>query len=226
MILKLLNRGWYIFALWACRMYCVTFFRMHLIGQNNVPRKGPFVLISNHQSFLDPIFCGAPLRRQLVYVARDTLFHNWFFRYICCSIGVIPVKRGSADLSAIKAMLRKLKEGYGLCLFPEATRTADGKIASLRSGFAMLCRKTKAPIVPVVIDGAYECWPRTKKFFSPWHNITVRYGKSIPYKQASQMTDDELAEYLTNSMRKMLNESRVVRGKQPYEIEDVKEPKE
>ena len=220
MFLRYLRRGWYVFALWTCRMFCVVFFRMHLNGQENIPKKGPFLLIGNHQSYLDPIFCGAPLRRQLVYVGRDTLFQSWMFRSIIASVGTIPIRRDSADLSAIRRMLAKLREGLGLCLFPEARRTSDGRISPLRPGFSFLCRKAGAPIVPVVIDGAFQCWPRTKKFFSPWQRISVWYGKRIEPAEAAHMSDDELAAYVTSVMRQMLNECRVKLGDEPYDYDD------
>ena len=220
MFMKYLSRGWYVFALWASRMFCVVFFRMHLYGQENIPRKGPFLLISNHQSLLDPFFCGAPLRRQLIFIGRDSLFRNWLFRIIIVSVGAIPIRRNTADLTAIKRMIGRLKEGYGLCLFPEATRTSDGKIAPLRPGFSLLSRKGNAAIVPVVIDGAFQCWPRTKKFFSLWHRISVYYGKCIEPEQARSMSDDELAAHVTNIMRRMLNESRVRLGNEAYEYDE------
>ena len=220
MFMKYLSRGWYVFALWTSRMFCVVFFRMHLHGQENIPRKGPFLLISNHQSLLDPIFCGAPLRRQLAFIGRDSLFRNWLFRIIIVSVGAIPIRRNTADLTAIKRMIGRLKEGYGLCLFPEATRTSDGRIAPLRPGFSLLSRKGNASIVPVVIDGAFQCWPRTKKFFSPWYRISVYYGKCIEPEQARSMSDDELAAHVTNIMRRMLNESRVRLGNEAYEYDE------
>ena len=220
MFMKYLSRGWYVFALWIARMFCVVFFRMHLYGQENIPRKGPFLLISNHQSWLDPIFCSAPLRRQLIFIGRDSLFRNWLFRIIIVSVGAIPIRRNTADLTAIKRMIGRLKEGFGLCLFPEATRTSDGKIAMLRPGFSLLSRKGNAAIVPVVIDGAFQCWPRTKKFFSPWYRISVYYGKCIEPEQARSMSDDELAAHVTNIMRRMLNESRVRLGNEVYEYDE------
>jgi len=220
MLMKYIKRGWYVFALWTCRMFCVVFFRMHLNGQENIPRKGPFLLVSNHQSYLDPIFCGAPLRRQLVYVARDSLFRSWAFRSIIASVGAIPVRRAAADLTAVKRMIASLREGFGLCLFPEATRTSDGRIAALRPGFSFLSRKADAPIIPVVIDGAFQCWPREKKFFLPWQHIWVWYGKQIEPQEAARMSDEQLAAYVTNTMRRMLNDCRMRFGRRVYEYQD------
>jgi 1-acyl-sn-glycerol-3-phosphate acyltransferase len=220
MLGKYIRHSWYVFALWACRMFCVVFFRMHLSGQENIPRKGPFLLVSNHQSYLDPIFCGAPLRRQLVYVARDSLFRSWIFRNVFASVGAIPVRRAAADLTAVKRMIAVLREGFGLCLFPEATRTSDGRIAALRPGFSLLCRKAKAPIVPVIIDGAFQCWPRDKKFFALWQHIWVWYGKRIEPREAASMTDEQLAAYVTDIMRRMLNECRERFGHGVYEYQD------
>ncbi len=117
-------------------------------------------------------------------------------------------------------MFAALREGFGLCLFPEGTRTSDGRIAALRPGFSLLCRKAKAPIVPVVIDGAFQCWPKGKKFFSPWQHIWVWYGKRIEPQEAARMSDEELAAHVTNIMRQMLNDCRVKFGYQEYEYAD------
>lgn len=219
MLLKYIKHGWYIFALWACRMFCVVFFRMHLHGQENVPKKGAFLLVSNHQSNLDPVFCGAPIRRQLAYAARESLFKHWGFRMIIRSVGTIPIKRDTADLKAMRRLLGLLLEGYGLCLFPEGTRTSDGKINSLQPGVSFLSRKTNAPIIPVVIDGAFQAWPRHKQLFTPWMHIWVWYGKRIEPEFTASMSDKDFAEYLTGVMRKMLNDCREKFGKSPYEYE-------
>ncbi|MFA5554049.1 MAG: lysophospholipid acyltransferase family protein [Phycisphaerae bacterium] len=219
MFKKYLGRCWYTFALWVCRMFLVVFFRMHIRGQKNVPRKGAFLLICNHQSYLDPVFCGAPLRRQMAYVGRDTLFRSMIFKTIIASVGTIPIRRDKADLTAIKKMFARLSDGMGLCLFPEATRTCDGKIAPLKAGFSFIVRKAKVPIVPVVVDGAFECWPRHQKFFTPGYHISVKYGRCIPPEEVKSMSDDELAEYITSILRKMHNECRINRRKQPYDYE-------
>ncbi|HEW79158.1 MAG TPA: 1-acyl-sn-glycerol-3-phosphate acyltransferase, partial [Phycisphaerales bacterium] len=154
--------------------------------------------------------------RPMYFLARDTLFANRFFGWLISSVNTIPVKRGQADLSAMKKIISKLKEGNSVCLFPEATRTRDGKITPFKPGFGLLCRRGEAAVVPVVIDGAFECWPRHKKIFSPGSAITICYGKAIPAEQVKKMSDRKLAEVLTNTLRQMQTKNRLKHGKKSY----------
>jgi cytidylate kinase len=209
---------WFRIARWFCKVFCMVFFRLHPAGRENVPDKGPLVLICNHQSFLDPVFCGIFVRRPLYFLARDSLFCGLFGRLIA-SVNTIPVKRGAADLSAMKTIISKLKEGSGVCLFPEGTRTSDGRITPFKPGFGLLCRRGGAAVVPVVIDGAFEAWPRHKKLFSPGGHIMICYGKCIPAEQVRRMGDRKLAEVLTDTLRQMQNDCRVKQGKEPYNYE-------
>jgi len=193
----------------------MLFFRLRVYGKENIPDTGAFLLICNHQSFLDPIFCGVPLRRHSYFLARDTLFTNWFFGRLLSSVNTIPVKQDQADLSAMRKVIDKLKEGKPVLLFPEGTRTSNGKIADFKSGFGLLSRRGEAAVVPVVVDGAFECWPRHKKIFTPGV-ITICYGKAITAEQAKEMNDRELAENLTETLRQMQTETRIKQGKKPY----------
>ncbi|HUT29067.1 MAG TPA: lysophospholipid acyltransferase family protein [Sedimentisphaerales bacterium] len=207
---------WYWLSRWACRLFCILFFRLRVYGRENVPTDGPFLLVSNHQSYLDPLFCGVAVKRQLDYLARESLFGNPFFRLLILSLNSIPVKRGQADLSAIKAVIARLRQGHAVCLFPEATRTPNGRIAPFKGGVGLLAKRGGAPIVPVVIDGAYECWPRHKKIFSPGGQITVCYGKAVPAERIEKMDNKELAELLTKTLRRMQCDCRIRQGKEPY----------
>ena len=206
---------WFRFARMLCRIFCRLFLRLRVYGVENVPGQGALVLVCNHQSFLDPIFCGVPLKRPLYFLARDTLFTNQFFGRLLSSVNTIPVRRDQADLAAIKTVITKLKKGNGVCLFPEATRTRDGKITPFKPGFCLLCRRGEAAVVPVAIDGAFECWPRHKKVFSPGKEISVCYGECITAEQVKNMNDRELAENLTNTLRQMQNDCRIRHGKEP-----------
>lgn len=206
---------WYRFARVLCRIFCKLFFRMHVCGSENVPDEGAFVLVSNHQSYLDPIFCGVPLERTLYFLARDSLWKNRFFGRLISSVNTIPVNLGKTDLSAVRKVISKLKEGWGVCLFPEGTRTSDGTIMSFKPGFGFLCRRGSAVVVPVMIDGAFESWPRHKKIFSPGP-IEVCYGRAISAGEVANMSDEELAELVTVTLRRMQTESRIKQGKEPY----------
>jgi len=194
----------------------MSFFRVRSYGRDNIPKTGPFVLISNHQSYLDPMLCGGLIQRRVSFLARESLFHHWFFGRMIRSVGTIPVKLGEADISAMRKVINVLKQGRGVCLFPEGTRSLDGKITPFKPGFGLLCRRGKAAVVPVVIDGAFECWPRHKKLFSHG-SIVVSYGKAIPAEQVKNMSNEKLAEVLTVTLRQMQNESRIKQGKKPYD---------
>jgi 1-acyl-sn-glycerol-3-phosphate acyltransferase len=190
----------------------MLFFDIRFYGRQNIPETGGVLLLSNHQSFLDPPLCGIGVERHFSYVARDTLFTNPVFGWLISSVNVSAIKRDTADIAAIKLFIEKLKAGNAVVLFPEATRTHDGKIAEVKPGFGLLSRRANVPIVPIVIDGAFECWPRTKKIFSPGR-IAVVYGEMIPPEKIKEMGDEKFAAYLTDILRKMQNETRARLGK-------------
>lgn len=205
---------WYWIAKWILRTFGILFFRFRAYGSQNVPDEGAFILASNHQSYLDPIFCGLALKRHLHFVARDSLFRNWFFARLIYSLNAIPVKPGKPDVSSMKRIIATLKQGRGVCLFPEATRTYDGKIRPFKPGFGLLCRRAEATVVPVLLEGAFECWPRHKKMFTP-APISVYYGKAITPEQAKQMDNRKLAEVLTRRLRRMQDDCRARDRKKP-----------
>lgn len=188
---------------------------MEFHGFENIPAEGPFIVASNHQSFLDPLFVGICIR-PVCFMARDTLFKNWFFGPLLKSVNAIPVRRGQADIASIRAILEKLKQGRGVCLFPEATRTCNGKISPLKGGFTLLSRRGNAPVIPVVIDGAFECWPRHKKVFIAGSKITVTYGKAVTAEQIAAMGDEHFAALLTDTLRNMQTQTRIKQGKQQF----------
>jgi 1-acyl-sn-glycerol-3-phosphate acyltransferase len=218
MLKERLKLGWYWLARWACRLFCILFFRFRVYGKENVPKSGAFILAGNHQSYLDPIFCGVALKQHLFFLARNSLFRNRFFALLIYSVNAIPVKRDKPDISSMKKVITKLKQGKGVCLFPEATRTTDGKIRPFKSGFELLCRRANAAVVPVLIDGAFECWPRHKRIFTSGQ-VTVCYGRCVTAEQIKNMSDKKLAEVVTDRLRHMQSEYRKKHQKEPYNYE-------
>jgi len=212
---EMLKAGWYWVARFGCQVFCALVFRVRMSGRENVPKEGAFLLAGNHQSYLDPVFCGIGVNHRLIFMARDSLFRFKLFAWLIHSLNAIPITRGKADVGAMKAVIARLREGRGVCLYPEATRTHDGRIQPIKAGFGLLCRRSRAAVVPVLIDGAFECWPRHKRFFSPG-SITVWYGKPLTPEQSRSMSNQELADYLTRTLRRMQHDCRIKQGKEPY----------
>lgn len=153
-------------------------FGFRLYGWHRMPREGAVVLASNHQSFLDPALLGARLPRQVRLLARKTLFRGafgWFIR----RIGAIPMDRESPDLGGIKEALGALHDGGVLVVFPEGTRSRDGGLGAFRPGVSMLARRGGAVVVPCVIRGAFEAWPRWSPLPRPFHRIRVHLSDAV-----------------------------------------------
>lgn len=211
-----LQRLWFAFARDFCWVFCRIFLRFKVYGRENVPRNGAVLLVCNHQSFLDPVLCGSPLRRHMYFLARDSLFKNKFMDKLLRSINTIPVRRGEADLTAMRTVISKLKQGRSVCIFPEATRSSDGKISDFKAGFGLLCRRANAALVPVVIDGAFECWPRDRKIFTPWSRVTVSYGQCIGLEELKSINEKDLAAEITDRIRQMQSRCRRQQAKAVY----------
>ena len=182
---------WFRFCRGGLRGYFSVLWRVRVFNRHVEPATGGAVYISNHQSFLDPILMSYGLRRPMNYMARDSLFHLPLFKQLISSVYAFPVKRGTADLSALKEAMRRVKAGGQVVLFAEGTRTQNGRIGPFLPGVAMLAQRTGATTVPVVIDGAFECWPRTQMLPS-LGEIVVQYGNPIPSEESKAMTSEAL----------------------------------
>lgn len=141
-------------------LFIKIFFRYSAKGTENAPRRGGFIIASNHASFLDPAAAGMITMRKVHFLARETLFNNPLFNWWGTSVGAIPVKRGRFDLSAMRACLRRLKKGEIISLFPEGTRSKDGVIQDPKAGVGYLAATAGVPIVPVLIKGSDKALPR------------------------------------------------------------------
>jgi len=131
-------------------------------GGRSTPRRGPVLICSNHQSFFDPIIVGMACYRPMHFFARRTLFRGLFGALIRL-YQAFPVERGSADPEAMRKALELLGMGRMVLMFPEGTRTRDGRMGTIRRGVGMLAERSGAPVLPVFIHGAYHIWPRSRK---------------------------------------------------------------
>ncbi|MFQ5807511.1 MAG: lysophospholipid acyltransferase family protein [Phycisphaerae bacterium] len=178
-------------------------FRGRVFGVQNVPRTGGVLLVCNHQSFLDPIFATLALPRECHYMARDTLFRNRWFRRLIESLNAFPIKRGVADVGAIKETLRRLKQGALVTAFPEGTRTWDGSVGPMQPGTVLIARKAGVPLVPALLLGAYEVWPRQALLPRP-APVIVAYGQPLWPDQMKGLSAEECTSVLRNRILEMM----------------------
>jgi 1-acyl-sn-glycerol-3-phosphate acyltransferase len=204
------KRLWYDFLRVVCRVLGVAVFRIRVFGREHIPAGGGVLVVSNHQSHLDPILVGLACDRRLNFVARDTLFRFAPFAWLMMSLDAIPIDREGTGLGGLKESLRRLKDEEMLLIFPEGTRTRDGEVGMLKSGFLALARRAKSPLLPVALDGAFESWPRRNLLPQP-AVIQIRFAAPLAPEVMSKMSDEELLSEVNCRIRQshaMVRESR------------------
>jgi 1-acyl-sn-glycerol-3-phosphate acyltransferase len=168
--------GWLLF-----RAIYSTYFRWRIFNPERVPLTGPVILASNHASYLDPPLVGSALPRDINYMARETLFRFPVVGAILRSWNAVPVDRDGGGASGLRNILDRLHQGGAIILFPEGTRTRDGKLQPVRSGIGLTVIKSEAPVIPVRVFGTYEAFGRHMKFPRP-KRVAVKYGEPMKFE--------------------------------------------
>jgi 1-acyl-sn-glycerol-3-phosphate acyltransferase len=177
------------------------YFRGRVYGAENVPKTGPLVVVSNHASDFDPPLLSCCVGRPVAYMAKEELFQVPVLKQAIALYGAYPVKRGSADRSALRAAMGFLEQNWAAGVFLTGTRTPDGKIADPKLGAAWLAAKAQAPLLPVSLWGTHAIFrkgsatPRSVP-------LTIRIGEVIPPPQAG---DREALETVTQQCADAIN---------------------
>jgi 1-acyl-sn-glycerol-3-phosphate acyltransferase len=168
---------------WCCfRLLYSVYFHWRVYNPERVPLKGGVILASNHASFLDPPLVGSGVHRQINYLARASLFTNPVAGWVLRKWRAIPVDRDGGGAAGLKAILDRLLDGGAIILFPEGTRTKDGKLQPARSGIGLTVIKSEALVIPVRTFGTFECYSRKLKFHLP-RQLAVKYGEPMAFKE-------------------------------------------
>lgn len=170
------------------------------------------MLLSTHQSLLDPILVGLVSNRRLNYLARKTLFQNAALGTLISLLDAIEIDRERGGLAGLREMLKRLQRGELVLMFPEGTRTPDGEIAVLKPGFIPVARRSQVPLMPIAIVGAYDCLPKGSRF--PIRRpLAVVFGEPIPSSIYLPMSDAEILETLGSRLKQLH-----VRGKELVQV--------
>ncbi len=190
----------------GARMFMDTFGRVEVRGLENLPNGG-FLIASNHVSFIDPPLIGCVIPREMYFFARKTLLDNAVLKVILPYCNVIPVDRdGGGDVGAFKKVFSVLKQGHAMILFPEGTRSKDGRLGKAQGGAGLIACKTRVPIVPVRVFGTGDVLPRGSAiparadlavvFGKPLFPQDFDPGKDAPdrFREASRRFMEKIAE--------------------------------
>jgi 1-acyl-sn-glycerol-3-phosphate acyltransferase len=205
----------------ACFYAMTALFSLRTRGGQNVPRSGPVLVLSNHQTFLDPVLVGLAIPRYIRWVARQTLHKNRFVAGLIASLRAIPIDLEGFSREGLQATLEALASGACVGMFPEGTRTPDGAVHPFKPGFSLLVKRSKAPIVPVGIAGAFAAWPRTQKlpmpsplFMRPTsRTIAVSVGRLIDPAKYAKASREEILEDLRRSVNTEVTNAERIRRK-------------
>ncbi|MFA5338538.1 MAG: AMP-binding protein [Candidatus Omnitrophota bacterium] len=166
------------------RLVFRVIWRLEVFGTENIPRTGKCILCVNHGSYLDAFIIEASmpasLRKSLFFVGFRAYFEQFLIRNIVKYIRVIPIDPGMHFVEAMQASSYVLRNDKIICIFPEGQRTIDGNIKEFKKGVGILAKELNVPLVPVLMTGSYESWPRTKPLPRP-HPIKVTFGRPFDF---------------------------------------------
>jgi 1-acyl-sn-glycerol-3-phosphate acyltransferase len=186
------------------RILSTVLFDLRVEGLEHIPPAGGAIVACNHQSYFDPIAMSVRLRRPLSYIAKSELFENPFMNWLLRSVGAFPVRQGAGDVAAVRQSIQRLREGWLLNIYPEGSRTEDGKIGRLERGIALIDRRAHVPVIPAVIVGAYEAWPIHRRFprLAP---IRIRFG---PAMKLADLDSQQIVAHVDQTLRTMFDQLR------------------
>lgn len=194
---------WYDLNYWGLLTTFSLLWNMRVSGRGHVPRKGPVLVLANHESFIDPPAVGVSLPRRAYFLARKTLFRNPVFGAYLRSVHSVPVDQDGIAKEGLKSILEMLKAGHAVVVFPEGERTWNGKMNAFKPGIHLLIRKYPVPVVPAAIAGAFEAMPRTgglklSPMFWPTTgaDLAISIGHPIPGERFAEMPREQALQEL------------------------------
>ena len=169
------------------RLFAQLSFGFRILHRERMIQTGPVIVAMNHQSYLDPPLAGNACDRAIFFLAKKSLLHAPVLRWLLPKLNVIPVDLEGNDRSALKALIRILRGGECALVFPEGSRTPHGELQPALPGLGFVIAKTRAPVVPMRIFGAFDAWPIGGRMHFG-RNITIVVGEPIHFSDAELET--------------------------------------
>lgn len=175
---------WYKLGVYLLKPLFYGLLRLRVVGKENIPKEGGLIVAVNHISYLDPPLVGVALwpQRKLHYIAKTELFKIPILGFILRLVNAFPVKRGKPDRVALKRAIELLERGEAVCIFPEGTRSRDGRLQKPELGISLLVLRSGAPVLPVAVINTDKALPRGAIMIHP-ARIRVYIGKAFHPKR-------------------------------------------
>lgn len=203
-------------VLWVLtRIFGVSMFGVRTRFAEPLPARGGLLVLSSHQSHLDPLLLGMATDRRLSSMARSTLYRFRPFGFVITALDAVPVDLEASALAGMKTVIERLARGAAVIIFPEGTRTATGRLGGIKGGFSIIARRAGVPIVPVAIVGAYECWPRTRRFPRPGR-VRLEFGRVIRPAEIAALDDKALTALVARRLHELDARARAARDGRPF----------
>ncbi len=167
-------------------------YRIEIEGMEHIPKEGRGIIALNHFSLMDPVLIGVTMPRKINYMAKANLFSNKLFALVLNKLGAFPVKRGGADIGAIKVALRTLNRGEIFGIFPEGTRSRKGEVLEAKPGLAMIAIRTQSPIIPAAIVGSYRPFSKVRIIIGEPVELSDYYGEKISTEKYQELSQNVL----------------------------------
>jgi len=177
-------------------------YRLRVYHAERVPEDGGLLVVSNHQSHLDPPIIGVSLRkRHIVPIARLGLFKNRFLGWLITRLNAISINQTEADTAAIRRAVKEIAAGRAILIFPEGYRSPDGAIHSFKRGTWLLLSRARCRVLPAAVEGAFDAWPRKQEFPSLWNKrVAVAFGEPISPERLLAMGPEEGLAFLVREI--------------------------
>lgn len=187
-------------------------FSLKFEGRGNIPKKTPVIYASNHRTNADPPLVGCGARGTYAFMAKEELFGNKLFAVLISSLGAFPVSRGKGDTAVLDTAVERLNNGKSLMIFPEGTRSKDGKVHRGHSGAAVIAARSGKQIIPVGIVFGEKLKFRTK--------IVVKYGEPIDPAEYVEISENPNPRQLVKLKNRYMSEIKnLVEGEKEQENE-------
>ncbi len=177
------GRRFYRFLELTLAPYLRWAYRVQVEGIETFPMEGPVIVAANHTSFWDSFFVPLCVPRRVVFLAKAEYWDSWRTAWLVKSLGMIPIKRDvrAKSLAALETGIEFLKSGGVLGVYPEGTRSPDGRLYRGRTGVARLALGANCPVVPIGLTGSREMMPKGHKFPKLRGRVTVKFGPPLTF---------------------------------------------